>query len=177
MKQQILFVCHCFFNDASKLKHQDSEKQNLERQKKRLLLKNFLDNDIELIQLPCPEFIIYGSNRWGHVSTQFDTPFFRKTCEELLQPYLLQIEEYYKYPDQFEIIGIIGINGSPSCGVQFTCGGDWGGEFSTIPNLNDMIHDVPKVMQPGIFMDVFQNLLASKNIILPFYSLEIPPKI
>ena len=118
MKQKILFVSHCFLNDAAKLKHQNLEAQQSERISKRAFLKQILDSDIELIQLPCPEFLLYGSNRWGHAVSQFDTPFFRKEAERMLEPFVMQIEEYLSSPERFELLGIVGIDGSPSCGVQ-----------------------------------------------------------
>ena len=93
MRQKILFVSHCFLNDAAKLKHQNLEAQQSERISKRAFLKQILDSDIELIQLPCPEFLLHGSNRWGHAVSQFDTPFFRKETERMLEPVLMQIEE------------------------------------------------------------------------------------
>lgn len=174
MKEQILFVNHCFLNDATKLKFRAEESQSRERQKKRTILHNLLDNNIEIIQLPCPEFIIYGSNRWGHASTQFDTPHFRETSRKMLKPFVMQIQEYLQNPDRFEIIGVVGINGSPSCGVNFTYAGEWGGELSN-PKLSETLEKIEKVESPGIFMEVFQEMLAEKDITLPFYAIETCP--
>lgn len=172
MKQKILFISHCFLNDGAKLKHQDMQSRTDERNMKRHFLKQMLDHDIELIQLACPEFILYGTNRWGHASSQFDTPFFRKEAAKLLEPFLLQLEEYAAYPDRFEILGVIGIDGSPSCGVNFTYDGDWGGEFSGNPNLNATLATLKQEAKPGIFMEVFQQLLKEKGLSIPFYSME-----
>lgn len=35
-----------------------------------------IDQEVQIIQLPCPEFTLYGPKRWGHVSNQFDNTFF-----------------------------------------------------------------------------------------------------
>ena len=175
LKEKILFVCHCFFNDATKLKYRPQQEQQDERAQKRALLTKLLKQDVEFIQLPCPEFLIYGSNRWGHVSNQFDTPFFRAESRELLKPYLLQLEEYLHHPKRFEILGVMGINGSPSCGVSYTCIGDWGGELSSHPHLDESIADCQKASSSGIFMQVFQEMIAEKQFDIPFFSIDEHP--
>ncbi len=172
MKQKILFISHCILNNATKLKYPNLEEQQSEHTAKKTFLKHILDNDIELIQLPCPEFLLYGSNRWGHAASQFNTPFFRKEAKHLLEPFVMQIEEYLSSPERFEILGIVGIDGSPSCGVHYTYDGDWGGELTTNLNLIESIHALKKTSEPGIFIDVFQNLLKARSFHIPFFSLE-----
>ncbi len=89
-----------------------------------------MDNNISIIQLPCPEITYYGVKRWGHVKDQFDTTHFRKHCRQLFSIYLEQIEEYIN--NGYEILGIVGIEGSPTCGVNKTCVGKWGENFLLI---------------------------------------------
>lgn len=172
MKHKILFISHCFFNDATKLKHQNETAQTQERLSKRRFLKQALNADIELIQLPCPEFILYGSNRWGHAASQFNTPFFREASRQLLEPFVLQIKEYLASPERFEVLGVLGIDGSPSCGINYTYDGDWGGELSTNPNLDLTLKSISPKNSKGIFMEVFQQLLQEEHLNIPFYSLE-----
>lgn len=172
MKQKILFVSHCFLNDAAKLKNQNFEEQQSERAAKRSFLKYALDCDVELIQLPCPEFILYGSNRWGHAASQFNTSFFRKESRHLLEPFIMQIEEYLSHPERFEILGILGIDGSPSCGIHYTYDGNWGGELNGNSNLAQSLHSLSKTDCPGIFMEIFQQILREHNLNIPFFSLE-----
>lgn len=172
MRQKILFVSHCLFNDGTKLKNQNPTEMEEERREKRKLLHALLDAGIELVQLPCPEFILYGANRWGHASSQFDTAFFRNESKNMLKPFLLQMEEYSSHPERFEILGIVGINGSPSCGVRFTYDGEWGGEFSGNPHLRDTLASLKKEEKPGVFMKVFMEMLEERGYKIPFYSFE-----
>lgn len=172
MRQKILFVSHCLFNDGTKLKNQNPTEMEEERREKRKLLHALLDAGIELVQLPCPEFILYGANRWGHASSQFDTAFFRNESKNMLKPFLLQIEEYSSHPERFEILGIVGINGSPSCGVRFTYDGEWGGEFSGNPHLQDTLASLKKEEKPGVFLKVFMEMLEERGYKIPFYSFE-----
>lgn len=172
MKQQILLVSHCFLNDAAKLKHQNTNEQALEHAQKRAFLNQMLEQNVELIQLPCPEFILYGANRWGHAVSQFNTPFFKNESRKMLEPVLLQLQEYAVHPERYEILGIVGIDGSPSCGIHVTYDGNWGGELSSHPDLEHTIQKIHQVNKPGVFMSVFQKMLIEYQLEIPFYSLE-----
>lgn len=170
MKRKILVVSHCFFNDAAKLNYQDQNQEMQEREMKRNILIQALQNNIELIQLPCPEFAFYGSNRWGHTSEQFDTPFFREQSRLLLSPVVRDLLEYSSHPDRFEIIGILGINGSPSCGVSFTCSGEYGGSLHNLGQTISRLKCTQK-STPGIFMQEFMKLLQENHLSLPFFAI------
>ena len=90
----------------------------------------------------------------------------------MLKPFLLQIEEYSSHPERFEILGIVGINGSPSCSVRFTYDGEWGGEFSGNPHLQETLSSLKKEEKPGVFMKVFMEMLEERGYKIPFYSFE-----
>lgn len=175
MKQRILVVSHCFLNDAAKLKHQNDVDFTEERELKRAFLKQILSQDVELIQLPCPEFLLYGCNRWGHAASQFDTPHFRREARRMLEPVMMQLEEYNSYPERYEILGILGINGSPSCGVDFTYDADWGGELSENPKLETMLEALNKMPASGIFMRIIKEMLHERHLPVKLYSLETFP--
>lgn len=90
----------------------------------------------------------------------------------MLEPVLMQIEEYLSSPERFELLGIVGIDGSPSCGVHSTYDGDWGGELTGIPDLTESIQTLRKVKHSGIFMEVFQKLLEERCLNVPFSLLK-----
>ena len=133
--QKIVFVSHCILNTASKVVLYNQEEMDAEEALRKKFMHLSIDRDIQLIQLPCPEFTLYGANRWGHVSNQFDNVFFRRHCRNILSPILDQLKEYLAHGERFEILGIVGIDGSPSCGVDYTCTGDWYGSFEGRQNL------------------------------------------
>lgn len=172
MKQHIVIVSHCFLNDAVKLRNQDLVEFTKERDQKRIFLSRLLCQGTEIIQLPCPEFLLYGSNRWGHVSSQFDTPYFRREARKMLEPIVMQLEEYGAYPERYDILGVIGIEGSPSCGVNYTYDGDWGGALEANPQLTQTLHALQKVNKPGIFIEEFIRMLHEKNLSIKVYSLD-----
>ncbi|WRS28851.1 hypothetical protein U6B65_06920 [Oscillospiraceae bacterium MB08-C2-2] len=170
--KKIIFVSHCILNTASKVELYNQEEIESEEALRLLFVKKALDKGIQFVQLPCPEFLMYGAIRWGHVSDQFDNPFFRQRVCESLQSFLYQLQEYLAHPDKFCVLGIVGIDGSPSCGVKYTCTGKgWGGDFSGRCDLDQVLSSVRLVNHPGVFIEELQKMLGQNNIDIPIVGL------
>ena len=162
--EKIIFLFLCLLNTASKVVMYTKSEMEEEEKLRKLFLNYAVNNNIQIYQLPCPEFTLYGSQRWGHVSDQFDNPFFRKHCQELLEPVIRELTEYINHPESFEVLGIVGIDGSPSCGVKFTCSGQWYGSFEERENLKETIDSCHSVNRSGILIDEFQKMLVKNNL-------------
>lgn len=162
--KKIVFVSHCILNTASKVVLYNQQEIDAEEALRKEFLQQAIANDIMLIQLPCPEFTLYGAKRWGHVSDQFDNIFFRKHCRKILLPILEQLEEYLANDEMFEVLGFVGVDGSPSCGVDYTCKGNWYGSFGGRTDLSETLADCHLVKAPGIFMDELQKMLSERHL-------------
>jgi len=79
-------------------------------------VKRIMDNDVGIIQLPCPEFKYLGLSRKPMTKEEYDTLEYRQLCKQLIQPYIEDIEEYKKH--NYELVGLIGINESPTCSIS-----------------------------------------------------------
>ena len=119
--KKIIFVSHCILNTASKVVLYNQTDMDAEENLRKKFMHKAIDQEVQIIQLPCPEFTLYGPKRWGHVSNQFDNTFFRDHCRKILAPCIQQLKEYLANEDWFEVLGIVGVDGSPSCGVDYTC--------------------------------------------------------
>ena len=161
--QSILFVSHCILNTAAKVVLYNQAEIDAEEQLRRRFVGRALETGVQLIQLPCPEFTLYGAHRWGHVSDQFDNPFFRDHCRRTLEPVLQQMEEYLACGERFEVLGVVGVDGSPSCGVDYTCTADWYGSFDGRQGLDDTLASCQLVRRPGVFMRVLTEMLAERG--------------
>lgn len=170
--QQILVVSHCILNTASKVLSYNEAEQREEAGHRKNLLEYVLQNDIQMIQLPCPELLLYGTKRWGHVKDQFDNPFFRSQCRVMLDPIIQQLREYALNPERFRLMGIVAIDNSPSCGYHATCRGDWGGEFSGCPDLEQRLGTLSIGSEPGVFMEELNNLLKEAKLSVPILDLS-----
>ena len=142
--KKIVFVSHCILNIASKVVLYNQEEMDAEETLRKKFMRQAIDNDIQIIQLPCPEFTLYGAKRWGHVSDQFDNVFFRSHCRKILSPIMDQL--------------------SPSCGVDYTCKGNWYGSFDCRTNLQETLADCRLVKSPGVLMAVLLEMLKEEGL-------------
>ena len=80
--KKIIFVSHCILNTASKVVLYNQTDMDAEENLRKKFMHKAIDQEVQIIQLPCPEFTLYGPKRWGHVSNQFDNTFFRDHCRK-----------------------------------------------------------------------------------------------
>lgn len=164
--KKIILVAHCILNSNAKVEGLAIYKGVLKD-----LVRFFMDADFGIIQLPCMETIVYGIKRWGHVKEQFDSPFFRKQCRHMLEPIVDQIVDYHQ--NGYHIAAVIGIDGSPSCGVSITCSSKlWGGEVSNQFGLQEKMEDLRTVEDQGVFMEELKKLLHNRGIDIPFLAID-----
>lgn len=133
-------------------------------------IKNCMDKNIGILQLPCPESKIYGLKRWGHVKDQLEHTGFKNPAKIMLEDFVDTISDYIQAG--YEILGVYGIKGSPSCGITLTCRGDWCGEASNYKNIEDISSKVKMVEEMGIFMELFKEILENKKISIPFVDID-----
>lgn len=168
--KKIIFTCHCLLNVAAKVEMDDLKSMEAEEDLRRRFVTEAINSGIQIIQLPCPEFMLYGSRRWGHTSNQFDNPFFREESRKLLHPYVLQCREYLSDKRRFKVLGFIGIDGSPSCGVKYTGVGNWGGSYGA-ERWGKIVENHKLAKKSGIYIRVLRELLKENNINVPVVGL------
>lgn len=163
--KKILLLSHCLLNANAKV-----ERIALYQGALTDLIVPLIERGYGFLQLPCPEMLHGGMARWGQVKEQYDTPFFRRHCETLLRPILDQIIDYRAHG--YEIVGCIGVDGSPSCGIVKTCRGKWGGELSGNLDLQATVDSVRLSEERGVFMQIFGALLEQNGVALSFYAID-----
>jgi predicted secreted protein len=171
-EKKILFVAHCILNTASKVVMYDDMEIAREEALRRRFVMKAVEGGIQLVQLPCPEFLAYGSRRWGHTADQFDNPFFRHHCRKLLKPRIRELKAYLEDVGSFEVLGFVGIDGSPSCGVDYTCIGPWGGNPSGRDDIKETLDAVKVENGPGVFIAVLADMLKEQGIDIPIVGLN-----
>jgi len=75
---------------------------------------------VGIIQMPCPELTYAGLLRPSQTREQYDTPAFRRHCRRIASSTADQVEEYVK--NGFNVLAILGVEGSPTCGVEANLG-------------------------------------------------------
>jgi predicted secreted protein len=111
------------------------------------------DHDCTIRQMPCPELAFGGTRRFWAVREQYDTPVYRAHCRRLAEPVAAQIRADLAAGAR---VVIVGIDGSPSMGVELTAASEeWGGRPD---KPND--RDYPVTLGSGIFIETLLDLLA-----------------
>lgn len=163
--KKIAIISHCIINQNSVVKGEYKDMNIFFP-----FIKKLFEENIGILQLPCPETECYGLRRWGHVKEQFDNCGYRKYVEKIVNSFVDIIKEYIN--NEYEIVGIYGIAGSPSCGVNLTCSANWEGEISLYKDKEDIVSRVKMINESGIFMEIFKSVLDKNKINIPFYDVD-----
>ncbi|KAB3536060.1 DUF523 domain-containing protein [Alkaliphilus pronyensis] len=157
--KRIVIVAHCILNVNSKVVGLAQYGGAI-----RKLVTDYVNEGIGIIQLPCPEITFLGLERWGMTKNQYDTPSYRKHCKKLIEPYVEQIIEYLN--NGYIIEEIVGIDGSPSCGVSLTCSGYKGGM------VDEGHHQCHEISGSGIMIEELKGLLKEHNVNIPMSAIS-----
>lgn len=124
--KKIVLVSHCILNQNS-ISDGTADFPGTNASTVKLLM----ESNVGIIQLPCPELFCLGLDRGDvhggerdvvtentRIRQQLETDRSAEMIQHLVDQTLFQINEYIKHG--FSILGVIGINRSPSCGIQTT---------------------------------------------------------
>lgn len=109
--KNVIFLSHCILN-------QNTVVSPLARAKGAYsdIIKTIVDKGIGIHQLPCPEYRHLGIDRKPMNKSEYDTKEFRTLCKDISYDAINIIKEYLH--NDYEIVGLIGINQSPSCSIR-----------------------------------------------------------
>lgn len=124
--KRVLLVAHCVLNQNAKIDRCAHYPGAIQEAAVALI-----ESGVGIIQMPCPELLYLGLDRQAErgASTTIESEDTRVAqrmveeqgqalCQEIVHDLVYQIEEYRH--NGFEVIGIVGINGSPTCGVEIS---------------------------------------------------------
>jgi len=89
------------------------------------LIDGLVQRDIGIVQLPCPELVVLGLDREHfQIRSGLDSRPARRLLRRLAGQVAYQIEQYQQCG--VRVLGILGKNGSPACGVEMTWKDEYG---------------------------------------------------
>lgn len=158
--KRIIFIAHCMLNQNS-ISDGTADFPSLNKE----ILNFLIEKDIGIIQMPCPELCCLGLDRGNILGAESEivventrirkemlkSPAYDKLLE-LVNYIVVQIKEYRK--NNFDIVGIIGSNRSPCCGVETT-------------SDNNM-----EVEGQGVFIKEIQKALEKEKISINFVGIK-----
>jgi predicted secreted protein len=182
---KVIFLSHCILNENTRYLGGACRAGCI-----REIVEQCLDKDIGIVQMPCPEQLAWGGVTkrlmllaYGAKGTFFYRiqslflPLFlfytRVIFRRLARETAVQIGDYLA--SGFSVVGVMGIDGSPSCGVNKTL--DMRRSFEsaacidvgsvTVELMNSIISGC-LIDGRGIFMDMLQEELKKRLIHVPF---------
>ncbi len=158
--KRVMFVAHCVLNQNS-ISDGTADYPSAHVD----VIRTLLDAQVGIVQMPCPELCCLGLDRGNIYGAEspvvVENTRIRKEIQKapasarlnaLVDQVMLQIEEYHKYG--FTILGIVGINRSPCCGVDTTSD-----------------HD-KEIKGQGVFIAAIQEALAAKDLSIPVLGIK-----
>jgi predicted secreted protein len=136
--KEILVVAHCLLNPFTRVRGLEPVSFRIEG---------------PFVQLPCPEALYLGLDRWAVTRNQLDVPEFRRFCQSLITHYADLLEMMVR---KEATITVVGMAGSPSCGVVTTSSGYKGGQ------VHEAAH--ARVCGRGIFMEELLAELERRSV-------------
>lgn len=120
-----------------------------------------IDSGIGVLQMPCPELDCLGLDRSGRMRDGEDMGIREsllekdggKCCRELVERVMVDVKEYLKHG--FEIVGVVGNDGSPACGIE----------------LSHFV-DGSERPSPGAFMIMLREALEEVGLDIPYVALR-----
>ncbi len=136
--KEVMVVAHCLLNPLTRVKG---------------LAPVAFELEGPTVQLPCPEALYLGLSRWAVTRNQLDVPQFRRFCRALIEPHADLLEMLVREGASLRIVGLAG---SPSCGVITTSSGYTGG----LPRAAEHAH----VSGRGVFMEELLAELEKRGV-------------
>jgi predicted secreted protein len=144
----VCYLAHCLLNANAKV-DEGARCQGVSTP----VLALLRDHGCTIRQMPCPELAFGGTRRFWAVREQYDTPAYRAHCRRLAEPVAAQIRA--DLASGARVI-VIGIDGSPSMGVELTAASEeWGGRPDKPRD-----EDYPVTVGAGLFIETLLELLS-----------------
>lgn len=158
--KKVIFIAHCFLNQNS-----ISDGTAIYPAAFKEISEILLKADIGIAQMPCPELYCLGLDRGNiygadtpvvventRIRAEMKKGISNARLDQLVDYIIYQITEYMKYG--FEVVGIIGVNRSPNCGVDTTSDNN------------------AEVKGNGLFIEKISSRLSEKGIVIPMIGLK-----
>lgn len=188
---RVIFLAHCILNENTRYFGGAFRRGAVEE-----VVTQLVEKGIGLIQMKCPEQIAWGGVHkeilWRVLGSKrrllykfrgLVVPLFiaytRVTYRRLAREILHEIIQHQNAGS--EVVGLIGVDGSPSCGVvkrlEMKCSAEilanMDEDSMGRSMFNTTLYSTCLVEGPGIFIEELNRLLRRRGIVVRFYSVDI----
>jgi predicted secreted protein len=159
--KKVVLVAHCILNQNAKIDRCASFPGMVPE-----IVRVLLDAGVGIVQMPCPELMALGLDRGVEPGVAVtieseDTRVERRMqagevlalCRRASAGLVYQVKEYRR--NGFDVLGVIGVNGSPTCGIE----AGWADDRET--------------SRPGVFIKILKDELDHAGIDLPMRGVKV----
>lgn len=114
-----------------------------------------VENDINIVQMPCPELYFDSFTRQPCGKSKYDNPKNRSMCKKLAENLVSLVQIFHKNGCYIEVI--LGIEFSPSCAVSIL----------TAPPPQR------RIAGQGIFIEELKKVLHERHLKIPMLGIQI----
>lgn len=107
-KKELVLVSHCVLNQNAVINDWERAQGGFNT-----VVRQLLDQNVGILQLPCPELAHLGCKRPPMSKEEYNTEDYRKLCTQLANSQLETLLEYLE--NDYKLLGLIGIENSPTC--------------------------------------------------------------
>ena len=121
MNNNVVFVCHCILNQSTRAWWGTGGASRVEGYMKDVIT-SLGNHGVGIIQMECPEYSLYGNPRPPKSKDDYNTLYFKQKCREIAEITVQKILDFNSKGDVYpvNVLAILGVEGSPSCGVERT---------------------------------------------------------
>ena len=151
--EKIVFVANCLLNANNKVREFARYPGMFSE-----IIQTLDKYGLGLIQMPCPETLYMGNQRWWNSRNLYDNTGYRRLCRSLSVQMADYLENYENIG--YEVLAVLTCDGSPSCGISLSsyCE-EWGGRPKETPRT--------LINKPGIFMEELLKELEERHLKIP----------
>lgn len=184
--RKVIFLSHCLLNENTRYLGGAFRKAGIDE-----LIDNLQEKGIGIVQMKCPEqktwggvlkrdmLMGYGIN--GTLLNVFRKPYMmfflwktRRSFRNIAKEVVSEIKDYID--SGFNVVGIVGIKGSPSCGVSAALDLKKSAQFAADLDLstlnrryfNENCYKKCMLNESGLFVNALRKELLSKNLKVKF---------
>ncbi|MFQ6053765.1 MAG: hypothetical protein ACE5OO_06030 [Candidatus Bathyarchaeia archaeon] len=146
-RDRVVFVAHCILDQATRAWWGEGGARR-ERWMLRGVVEVLLRHGVGAIQMECPEFSLYGNPRPPRSKDGYEEPEFKGRCREIAEQTCDAVDRLRRLgrDPEIEVAAIVGVEGSPSCGVS-TVPRTVGGEVVELPGRGHLMEALEAEMR------------------------------
>jgi predicted secreted protein len=187
---KIIFLAHCLLNENTRYAGGACRRCCVPE-----IIEQCVATNTGIVQMPCPEQhawggvtkrllrLVYGPHRkllysWRGLLVPLLLLYTRQVYRRLAQRIARQLQDYQA--SGFQVVGVVGIDGSPSCGVTktvdigqaFQLAADTGTKTITATRMNEIVRQSLKDGR-GLFIEELRRALKRRGVEVPFLAHDL----